>query len=134
MNAEKLLFFDGNITIDADVCNGKPTIKGQRITVQTILEFLSAGRSSEEILKQYPTLTQEDIQACLAFATQLMGQKYSLQKTAQSMTKYIIDLCLIYPKDDEMTSEVYNYYKETDNSLPLKILFFDLQETNLEIC
>ena len=82
MNAEKLSFFDGNITIDADVCNGKPTIRGQRITVQTILEFLSAGESSEEILKQYPTLIQEDIQTCLAFATQLMGQKYSLQKIA----------------------------------------------------
>ena len=54
----------------------------QRITVQTILEFLSAGESNEEILKAYPTLTQEDIQTCLAFATQLMGQKYSLQKIA----------------------------------------------------
>jgi len=57
-------------------------LRGQRITVQTILEFLSAGESSKEILKQYPTLTQEDIQTCLAFATQLMGQKYSLQKIA----------------------------------------------------
>ncbi len=82
MNAEKLSFFDGKITIDADVCNGKPTIRGQRITVQTILEFLSAGETNEEILKAYPTLTQEDIQTCLAFATQLMGQKYSLQKIA----------------------------------------------------
>ncbi len=48
--------------------------------MQTILEFLSAGESNEEILKQYPALTQEDIQTCLAFATQLMEQKYSLQK------------------------------------------------------
>jgi uncharacterized protein (DUF433 family) len=82
MSAEKLSFFDGKITIDTDVCNAKPTIRGQRITVQTILEFLSAGESNEEILKQYPTLTQEDIQTCLAFATQLMGQKYLLQKIA----------------------------------------------------
>jgi len=79
MSAEKLSFFDENITIDADICNGKPTIRGQRITVQTILEFLSAGESSEEILKQYPTLTREDIQTCLTFATQLTGQRYSLQ-------------------------------------------------------
>jgi len=49
MSAEKLSFFDGNITIDTDIC--------KRITVQTILEFLSAGESSAEILKQYPTLT-----------------------------------------------------------------------------
>ena len=79
---EKLSYFNGNITIDADVCNGKPTIRGQRITVQTILEFLSAGDSAEEILEQYPTLTKNDIQTCLSFATQLMGQKYSLQKIA----------------------------------------------------
>ncbi|SFV65446.1 hypothetical protein MNB_SV-12-1224 [hydrothermal vent metagenome] len=82
MQTEKLSYFNGNITIDSDLCNGKPTIRGQRITVQTILEFLSAGESKEEILKQYPTLKQEDIQSCLAFATQLMGQKYSLQKIA----------------------------------------------------
>ncbi len=91
MNAEKLSFFDGKITIDADICNGKPTIKGQRITVQTILEFLSAGESNEEILRQYPTLTQEDIQICLAFVTQLMGQNYSLQQIAQAMMKYSIE-------------------------------------------
>jgi len=82
MSNESLSFFDGKITIDADVCNGKPTIRGQRITVQTILEFLSAGESNEEILRQYPTLIQEDIHTCLSFATQLMGQKYSLQKIA----------------------------------------------------
>jgi len=80
--SQKLSYFNGNITIDADVCNGKPTIRGQRITVQTILEFLSAGDSADEILEQYPTLTKEDIQTCLAFATQLMGQRYSLQKIA----------------------------------------------------
>ena len=70
MNSEQLSFFDGCITINADLCNGKPTIRGQRITVQTILEFLRAGESNE------------DIQTCLVFATQLMGQKYSLQKIA----------------------------------------------------
>ena len=82
MSSDKLSFFDGIITIDADICNGKPTIRGQRITVQTILEFLSAGESSDEILAQYPTLTQKDIQASLSFASQLMGQKYTLQKIA----------------------------------------------------
>ena len=56
------------ITIDDRVCNGKPTIRGKRITVQTILEFLSAGESKEEILKQYPSLEYDDINACLEFA------------------------------------------------------------------
>jgi len=82
MKPEKLSYFNGNITINSDICNGKPTIRGQRITVQTILEFLSAGESWDEILKAYPTLTKEDIQTCLLFATQLMGQRYSLQKIA----------------------------------------------------
>ena len=82
MKTERLSFFDGNITIDPDLCNGKPTIRGQRITVQTILEFLSAGEEQEEILRQYPTLTKKDIRACLSFATQMMGQKYTLQKIA----------------------------------------------------
>ncbi len=82
MSNEVLSFLDGAITIDADICNGKPTIRGQRITVQTVLEFLSAGESHAEILRQYPTLTDEDIHACLNFATQLMGQKYTLQKIA----------------------------------------------------
>jgi uncharacterized protein (DUF433 family) len=53
------------ITIDDRICNGKPTIRGKRITVQTVLEFLNAGESNEEILHQYPALEQEDIKACL---------------------------------------------------------------------
>lgn len=56
------------ITIDENLCNGKPTIRGKRITVQTILEFLSVGESEDEILRQYPSLEVEDIKACLEFA------------------------------------------------------------------
>lgn len=63
-------FVAERITVDDGICNGKPTIRGKRITVQTILEFLSAGDSKEEILKQYPTLEQEDIGACLKFEHQ----------------------------------------------------------------
>jgi uncharacterized protein (DUF433 family) len=67
---------DGRITIIPDVCNGQPTIRGKRITVQTILEFLSVGESHQEILRQYPSLENEDIYACLKFATHLMTYKY----------------------------------------------------------
>jgi uncharacterized protein (DUF433 family) len=67
------------ITVDINVCNGKPTIRGKRITVQTILEFLSAGDSKAEILKQYPTLVSEDIDACLRFAADLMGHQFSFK-------------------------------------------------------
>ena len=75
-------FSSERITVDANICNGKPTIRGKRITVQTILEFLSAGDSKEEILKQYPTLEPEDIDACLRFAADLMGHEYSIKAIA----------------------------------------------------
>lgn len=70
------------ITLDPDLCNGRPTIRGKRITVQTILEFLSAGESREEILRQYPSFEAEDVDACLAFAVALMGRSYVIRKTA----------------------------------------------------
>ncbi len=57
------------ITIDPNICNGKPTIRGKRITVQTILEFLSAGETHDEMLRQYPSLTEEDILACLKYTS-----------------------------------------------------------------
>ena len=56
------------ITVSDDICNGKPTIRGKRITVQTILEFLSSGDDVNEILRQYPSLEYEDIMASLKFA------------------------------------------------------------------
>ena len=64
------------ITIDPDVCNGNPTIRNKRITVQTILEFLSNGDSIESILENYPTLEKEDIYACLKFAKDLVERNY----------------------------------------------------------
>lgn len=70
------------ITIDAEICNGKPTIRGKRITVQTILEFLSAGESKEEILKQYPALEAEDIDASLKFASDLMSRNFTIKTVA----------------------------------------------------
>ena len=57
------------ITIDDKICNDKPTIRGKRIAVQTILEFLGVGESVEEILHQYPSLEPEDITACIQFAS-----------------------------------------------------------------
>jgi uncharacterized protein (DUF433 family) len=66
------------ITTDDKICNGKPTIRGKRITVQTILEYLSAGDKPEDILKQYPALEMDDIKACLKFAATLMGNSYSI--------------------------------------------------------
>jgi len=56
------------ITIDPKICNGKPIIRGMRITVTTILEYLAAGETSENILAAYPSLQPDDIKACLEYA------------------------------------------------------------------
>lgn len=66
------------ITINPDICNGKPVVKGTRITVQTVLEFLAAGDSVENVLEEYPALTREDVQACLDYASRLMANQYSV--------------------------------------------------------
>lgn len=79
--AEAPIYAD-RITIDPALCNGKPTIRGMRITVQTVLEYLSAGESREEILRQFPMLEPEDITASLSFASSLMEHRYSVKDTA----------------------------------------------------
>lgn len=58
------------ITIDPEIRSGKPVIRGTRITVKDILEYMAGGMSIEEILEDFPQLTQEDIRAVLAFAAQ----------------------------------------------------------------
>ena len=70
------------ITIDPDICNGKPVVRGLRITVESILDYLSAGEAPEEILRQHPMLEPEDISASLAFASRLMSHKYNVKETA----------------------------------------------------
>ena len=82
MTAEKMEFLDGRIVIDPTLCNGKPTIRGKRIRVQTILEFLAAGDSELELLEQYPSLEREDIQACLRFAASLTEREFTLSRVA----------------------------------------------------
>ncbi len=59
------------ITIDPEVCHGKPTIRGSRLMVTTILELFASNMTVEEILADYPALEREDIQACLHFAAML---------------------------------------------------------------
>jgi uncharacterized protein (DUF433 family) len=56
------------ITIEAGKRGGKPCVRGLRITVYDVLEYLASGMTEEEILSDFPDLTREDIRACLAFA------------------------------------------------------------------
>ena len=56
------------ITVEPDQRSGKPCIRGMRITVQDVLEYLAGGMSEDEILRDFSELTREDIRACLTFA------------------------------------------------------------------
>lgn len=60
--------YEGRITIEPGKRGGKPCIRGLRITVSEVLEYLASGMSPEEILSDFPDLTIEDIRACLSFA------------------------------------------------------------------
>ena len=71
-----LYYIHDRITIDAGLCNGRPTIRGHRVTVQTVLEFLSAGDSPEEVLESYPFLEMADIYACLSFAAENIAKSH----------------------------------------------------------
>ena len=69
------------ITIDPELCHGKPCIRGLRYPVEMILELLSGDMSTEEILRDYEDLNKEDIKACLLFASKL-SQVKSIYKLA----------------------------------------------------
>lgn len=63
------------ITVNPAVFQGKPTIRGMRIKVETILSLLEQGVSVEEILEDYPDLERDDIRACLAYARSLVANE-----------------------------------------------------------
>lgn len=63
------------ISINPKICHGQPCIKGTRILASNILAALSENLSTDEILQDFPGITQEDIQACLAFANDLLDEK-----------------------------------------------------------
>jgi uncharacterized protein (DUF433 family) len=70
--------YSNRITVEPDVCNGKPVIRGTRITAQTVPEFLAAGDSIDDILEEYSDLKREDVQACLEYASKLLGNHYTV--------------------------------------------------------
>jgi len=65
------------ITIDPKKRSGKPCIRGLRMTVYDVLEYLASGMTHEEILDDFPDLTEDDIRACLAFAAD-MGKRVTV--------------------------------------------------------
>jgi uncharacterized protein (DUF433 family) len=72
MSSENLL---SRITVDPEICHGKPCIRGLRYPVETILEYLSGGDTIEDLLKEFPNLEREDILACHEFARRMLTDK-----------------------------------------------------------
>ena len=72
------------IVLDPKVMVGKPVVKGTRLTVEYILNLLAHGATSEEILAEYNGLTQEDIRACLLFATKSLEDATFLPLAAET--------------------------------------------------
>ena len=63
------------ITLNPDICHEKPTVRNKRYPVELILDLLAAGMTHQEILDDYPALEEEDIRACLAYASRLTSVK-----------------------------------------------------------
>lgn len=64
--------WEDRVVIDQAILDGKPVVKGTRLSVEFIMGLLAQGWSEEEVLRNYPALVQEDIQACLAYAHELL--------------------------------------------------------------
>lgn len=64
------------ITVDPNVCFGKPCIRGTRIWVSLILDFLANGMSIEEILREYPQLVEEDVRSAIAYGAEMTRERY----------------------------------------------------------
>ncbi|AFZ44415.1 protein of unknown function DUF433 [Halothece sp. PCC 7418] len=73
MNRQELL---SRITISPDIYFGKPCIRGHRIWVSLILDFLASGMNFQEILEEYPQLESEDILACIAYGAELSREYF----------------------------------------------------------
>ncbi len=75
MNLSKEELLD-RITVSQDICFGKPCIKGTRLWVSLVLDFLAAAMSVEEILEEYPPLERDDILACIAYGAEMARDRY----------------------------------------------------------
>jgi uncharacterized protein (DUF433 family) len=73
MSREKLL---ERISINPNICFGKPCIRGHRIWVSLILDFLANGASVEDILQDYPQLEESDIMACIAYGAEMSRERF----------------------------------------------------------
>ena len=73
MTREELL---QRISIDPNVCFGKPCIRGHRIWVSLILDLLADGQTHQQVLETYPGIVEEDIRACIAYGAEMTRERY----------------------------------------------------------
>ncbi len=73
MTKDELL---SRISIDSNICFGKPCIRGHRIWVSMILDFLASGMTFQDILEDYPGLEEADILACIAYGAEMSRERY----------------------------------------------------------
>src|SRR2546430_15953214 len=90
------------ITIESEKRSGKPCIRGMRITVQDVLEYLTAGMTEEDILRDFSELTRDDIKACLAFAADrerklFVASGWSCSWTRTSRTRSPLGRTICFP-------------------------------------
>jgi len=64
------------ISVDSAICHGRACVKGTRVMVSVILDNLAAGLSQAEIIESYPTLTEEAIQAAIAYAAEITRERF----------------------------------------------------------
>lgn len=69
------MIWEERITVDPDVLVGKPVVKGTRLAVEFIIDLLAQGWSSDELVRNYPGLTIDDIHACLAYAGETLRRE-----------------------------------------------------------
>ena len=73
MNQQNLL---SRISIDPHICFGKPCIRGHRIWVSLVLDFLASGMTIPELIERYPQLQVEDVYACIAYGAEMSRERY----------------------------------------------------------
>ena len=74
--------WEERIELNPEVLAGKPVVKGTRLSIQLILELLADDWSTEEVLDQYPTLTKDDVLACLRYASERSSRRRAMLSPA----------------------------------------------------
>jgi uncharacterized protein (DUF433 family) len=68
--------WQARISIKPTVCHGRPCVKGTRISISLVLDLLASGSVTEDILREYPQLSLEDIRACIAYAAEVARERF----------------------------------------------------------